>query len=368
MKQIMHITHSGQYGIGVVIDNIIKYISKEKFSCNILTLENNNSNAWQDYSILRDKIYNRLSKIDIIHVHGGWTLIFLIFRKKFKKPVIIAPHGVFHPVSLKKSRFKKFMAEKLYMNKAYKNATCIQASSKKDLEYIQSYGIRNIPIAIIPNGINIKEKLNFNENLRLKLLKLAKDKKIILSLSRLEEAKGIDILIESFYEVKRKNNKSVLFIVGKGTDKYEEKILHKIKEKNLENEIFLLGSMVGDDKNTIYDVADIFILPSFNESFPLTILEAARQKLPIITTTATPFSEIKDLKCGWYIKAEKELITKAIIEASNLSNLSLQEMGNNSYKLVLNKYNIDIVMKMYEELYDWLLYNNNKPDFVINNV
>ena len=84
----------------------------------------------------------------------------------------------------------------------------------------------------------------------------------------------------------------VLFIVGDGNENYKTNLLNKIYSLGLKESVYLLGEMNGIYKNTVYDIADVFVLPSYNEGFGLTVIEAYRQNIPVITTTATPFEEI----------------------------------------------------------------------------
>ena len=369
--KILHISKDLVGGIGTVILSFIKFFNKNDFSSLYKALDNNSKyknkliKTINNYLILKKTI--KSLDFNLLHFHGAWTLHILLLRNKFNVPSLISPHGSFDEISLKKSKIKKIIAKFLFMKKSYLKADCIHALTLKEAQDIRNYGITNTPVAVIPNGIDMDETLNINKNLKIKLLKLAGDRKIILSLSRLHISKGIDILIDAFSKLEISHPNNVLFIVGSGDNKYTSHLKDKIKKLNLENMVFLIGKMNGNDKNTVYNIADLFVLPSFNEGFGLTFLEAYRQKVPVITTTATPFQEIKDIQCGWYVEPTIDDIYSALYEAITLDNLELQRKGEIGYNLVKNKYDIHITNANMKELYTYLVYNTKKPNFFYTN-
>ena len=352
-------------GIGTVVKTLLKLFPLNKS----LNLDNplKNNNIFNKYRDLKDSFANEYKKYNLIHLHGAWTLHILLFKKKLHIPVLISPHGALDRISLQKSKYKKKLVKYLYMKSVYENATFFHALTDKEAQDIRDYGIKNIPIAIIPNGIDFEERLVINHKLQERLLKLAENRKIILSLSRLHESKGIEILIESFEKICHNNNKNVLFIVGAGDEKYNSFLFNKITDSRLENNIFLLGEMLDADKNTVYNISNLFVLPSLNEGFPLTVLEAYRQKIPVITTTATPFEEIADKKCGWYIEPTVDNIYSTLMYATSLHNEDLKKMGKIGYEWMNKNYNLKIVNSMYQDLYLWLITKENKPDYMISN-
>lgn len=363
--RILHVCYSATGGIGAVVKSLQK-----SFSGEIISLPNNDVlrrsllSKIIDYNLLYKNIIAKSKSTDVIHFHGAWTLDLLPLLTNIGARAITSPHGALHKESLKKSRIKKSLAKFLYMKRAFLNSKCIHALTNKEVDDIYSYGIKSVPIAVIPNGIEINKCLNINMKLQIELRKLSRSRKVILSLSRLHVAKGIENLIDAFYMLNNDNQDSVLFIVGRGGKKYEKKLKAKIKKLSLQNSVYLLGEMTGIDKNTIYDIADLFVLPSHNEGFSLTVLEAYRQKIPVITTTATPFQEIKTIGCGWYVNPNADELYIALHEATCLEDIKLKQMGIKGYKWVVEKYNLDVIMTMYSELYNWVAFGGKEPLFV----
>ena len=369
--KILHLSGTSRGGIAAVIKSLLKYFSnRQLFSVYSLVLENklgqNLRETIKVFFKLKSKFYGYRGKIDILHFHGAWTLhILLLFEKKGDRKIIISPHGALAQESLKKSKLKKTIASYTYMRKSYKKADCIHALSEKEAKDVLSYGLRNTPIVIIPNGIDMEELVLIDEIEKAKFLNLAKGRRVFLSLSRLHEAKGIEMLIEAFSIFVQNNNNNVLYIVGDGPQEYKDLLKKKIKILKREENIFLLGELSGEMKNTIYSVADIFVLPSYNEGFGLTVLEAFRQQVPVITTTATPFNEILTYECGWYIAPERDTLLQALYDAGNKTTERLDIMGKNGYIWVKSNYSLGVVNEKYASLYLWLLNKDIKIDFFI---
>lgn len=371
--KILYVSNSFSGGIAAVVKSLLNYFDNEYFSSKYLLLKNktdpsNVSSIVKNFFRLKKRYFEELDQSNIIHFHGAWQLHLLLpARYNVKIPILISLHGALHKISLKKSKFKKLIVKHLYMKKAIMRSTCIHALTQEEVQDIKDYGIQNVPIALIPNGIDMYECLKIDNKQRDKLLALANGKKIILSLSRLHPAKGIDMLIKAFAKMNKKNENSILLIVGDGRREYKNKLSKLIGKCDLKESVFMLGEMTGIAKNTVYEVADIFVLPSFNEGFGLTILEALRQNTPVIATNATPFNELEEHNCGWYIKPIVATLYDALECATNMKKNELKIMGRNGHAWIQKDYSLEVINKKYVALYLYLIGKKKEPDFLIKN-
>ncbi|MEM3062967.1 MAG: glycosyltransferase family 4 protein, partial [Nitrososphaerota archaeon] len=115
-----------------------------------------------------------------------------------------------------------------------------------------------------------------------KILNINKEDFLILSVARLEYNKGLDILLKAFSKVLRIFTKEnfKLVIVGEGPEKaYLKKLAEKLRITNL---VVFTGFQPNEKVQLYYDAADIFVLPSREESFGIVLLEAMAHKLPLI--------------------------------------------------------------------------------------
>lgn len=112
-----------------------------------------------------------------------------------------------------------------------------------------------------------------------------KEKKLLkedycLSIGRLSEIKDYKTIIRAFEILKQKGVNKKLFIIGEGEDRRKIEIF--IKEKNLSNQIFLLGQK--DNPYIWLKNADIFIHAARLEGFGLVLVEAMYCQIPIISS------------------------------------------------------------------------------------
>lgn len=118
-------------------------------------------------------------------------------------------------------------------------------------------------------------------SLFLKKYNIPENKFLVMAMGTANLRKGIDYFVEICKLVKAMNTHVHFFWIGSFTDKQlEEKLYRKICEYGLETNITIIGDMPFDKNNLL--PADIFILPSREDPYPLVVLDAAFLKIPAI--------------------------------------------------------------------------------------
>jgi glycosyltransferase involved in cell wall biosynthesis len=297
---------------------------------------------------------------DIYHGHGLWQMPvhqMSSVARQINKPYIISPRGMLEPWSLEQSKLKKKLALWFYQYKDIASANCIHATSKMEAENITKLSFNN-PIAVIPNGINLSEYPMSKE-------KIQNSKKTILFLSRIHPKKGIELLIDAWAKTEKQIRKDwVIKIAGNGESFYINELNLLIKRMNLENEIEIIGAKFGEDKINTYQQADLFVLPTYSENFGIVVAEALACGVPVITTKGAPWEELNTNNAGWWIDIGVEPLAKALTEAMQLSDNERKQMGINGRKLVEENYSIESVAQKMIQLYEWILYKQEKPKFI----
>lgn len=298
---------------------------------------------------------------NIYHGHGLWLLpVYWMFLQCKKKqiPFIISTHGMLEPYAFKFKKTKKRIAFLLFQKSILSNSACIHATSQEEAKNIRKLGFSN-PIAIIPNGINLNE-------FKFKKPKKNKTLKSVLYLSRIHPIKGIENLINAWKQLD--SNLKInwqLKIIGNGEESYINSLNKLIQQYDLENSVKLVGPLYGNDKIEEIQKADLFVLPSFSENFGIVVAEALACGVPVITTKGTPWEDLKFFKAGWWIDIGVEPLLEGLIEAMSLSDEERFQMGINGRNLALEKYNIESVARQMIELYNWILSENDRPDFIL---
>jgi len=238
---------------------------------------------WEEFFVKKTtKYYKRYkNKINLVHGQGISGLVGI----NLGIPTITTIRGVDRwgttPPELKKMVVKK--SNKLIAVTERNRSLLVKRGVKKERISVIYAGVDFQGISdtkIESNDFLVKHGINF-------------EKKIILSVHNFHHLKNTKGIIDPFINIKRKYPDYQLVLIGDGSER-----LHYVeyaKKKNIKD-IHFPGKVFGKDLYQFYKSADIFILPSFHDTFPLTCLEAMAAKCPIIMTKNTSMLELAENK------------------------------------------------------------------------
>ena len=138
-------------------------------------------------------------------------------------------------------------------------------------------------VFLLPNGANSAQFFK-DENLRKSMrekLKFTDENVVFIQVSRLEPVKNPILLLQAFRNVARVCPQARLVFVGDGTER--QKLETFIEEAKLSSYVLLVGQQ--SNVNDWLNMADVFVLPSNEESLPLALLEALSVGLPCVVTS-----------------------------------------------------------------------------------
>nr|WP_241214457.1 glycosyltransferase family 4 protein [Vibrio alfacsensis] len=105
----------------------------------------------------------------------------------------------------------------------------------------------------------------------------------ILFLGRLGERKGVKDLIDAFAIVLKQYPDCRLTLGGDGDI---ATFKQQVKNLGISNNVDFLGWVAGEQKKIWLSKADVYCLPSYNEGFPMGVLEAMSANIPVVASTA----------------------------------------------------------------------------------
>lgn len=152
---------------------------------------------------------------------------------------------------------------------------------------------------------NIYGKLADNNKLQTIKENYRLPNKFLLSVGTLEPRKGIDVLIKGFARISSQIPDYKLVIAGKSGWKCRN-ILNRIKAAQLSGKIIYLGYVPKEHLPFLYNLADIFVYPSYSEGFGLPLLEAMACGCPVITCDNSSLTEIADKQAALLIESGNE--------------------------------------------------------------
>ena len=169
---------------------------------------------------------------------------------------------------------------------------------------------------------------------------------------RIVKDKGINELINAFERIHIKYPETRLFLIGK----YEENLdpiseaAHQLITKN--NAIIALGPKYGDELISYYAASDCFILPSYREGFPNTVLEAGAMGLPCVVTDINGSREvIEDGKNGLVVPPKDVEALYDAMERMLIDKDTTAKMAANSRQVINSRYEQGYVRKCLYEFY-----------------
>ncbi|MFT5705896.1 MAG: glycosyltransferase involved in cell wall biosynthesis [Oceanospirillaceae bacterium] len=307
---------------------------------------------------------------DLIHQHGIWLgdqWASLQWQKITNKPVVISPHGMLDPWALKNSSWKKNIVGKLFANKSLHRATCLHALCVSEAESIREYGLTN-PIAIIPNGIDLpileQSVVHQNDVVPQSLEESQQRRKKLLFLGRIHPKKGLNELIGAWERVVKESPEQMtweLIIAGWDDGGHETGLKQQVASLGLSDSIKFVGAMFGDAKELLLREVDAFILPSFSEGLPMSVLEAWAYQLPVVMTEFCNIPEGFEAEAAIHIDPTPLSIATGLQKMINLPESDLRGIGQKGRKLVENKFTWDQIAEQMKGVYEWCVSGKKPP-------
>ncbi len=317
------------------------------------------STGWQFSLELTHALRRNLNNFDIVYLPAVWnypTTISAYYCRKYKKPYIIAPKGVLFPYTKSKNAWKKWPYYKLFAERDIKNATAIHYTAEDEANKCHTLflELKNQAI-IIPNGIELSEFTNLptRDNLW-KRYPILKDKKIILFLGRINWIKGLDLFVKTYSRLARERNEVHLMIVGPDENNYIEKVKKWLRNEGIFERVTFTGILSGKRKLEAFAGSDVFVLPSYSESFGMAVVEAMACNLPVIISDQVGiYKEVENAKAGIIIHTKPNELYNALMKILDNKQESL-EMARRGRKMVEEYFAsekvADKMIKVFEEI------------------
>jgi glycosyltransferase involved in cell wall biosynthesis len=153
-------------------------------------------------------------------------------------------------------------------------------------------------------------------------------KPFVLFVSSLWQYKNCDGLLRAWALARSKLGDRQLAIVGHGRDKKYAGQLHSlVAELGIAGDVVFVGGVPLEETVPFYQAADVFVYPSFNETFGLPILEAMACGCPVVTSDASCMPEIAGGAAILSDPGDPASIAQAIVNAIDLGRDRLRDQG-----------------------------------------
>lgn len=272
--------------------------------------------------------------------------------------------GRFFDAGLKKVGFDStWFPFRLFLkarNFILKHANAHTAITEDIVSELTTSGINESSIYRIPNCVDIQQFKPVNENKKLDIrrkLGFPVENKTVVFTGRLVSYKGLPLLLEVWREIQKKHDNVTLLLVGTGgldIHNCEDDLRQFVEKNQLEGSVLFTGSVANVPE--YLQASDIYVLPSEDDAFPSSLIEAMACGLPAVVTPVGAIKTIvEDGKNGLVIQPGDFEQLYAALERLITDPVLGEKMGEAGRHTVQGRYSAETVTQSYIALFNSLI-------------
>ncbi len=299
-----------------------------------------------------------LHTMDVIHVHHPFLSGTLAERylKNWDIPVVFTIHSRYNYMT---QTYLPMIPVKVgdllihaYLPRLWRTCDLVIAPSPGLRKEMEDFEIE-APIEVIPNGVDIKPFQEVTEAQDRARFGFSPDDLILVYVGRLGPEKNIPFLLRSFAGVAEAFDNVRLLLIGDGQER--ENVEDRVRYMNLSKKVHFTGEIPYDEMPSYLAMADAFVIASFMEVHPLTVIEAFAAGLPVLGIDSPGVGDtIQDGRNGFVTSNDLAAFTAKMVRLVTEHSLR-QEMSENARKDA-EMYSIErtcrIVLGHYQRLVD----------------
>ena len=298
-----------------------------------------------------------LTSFDIIHLHSFRSFANVVihhYAKKYGIPYVVDAHGSAPRTAVGKRGFKwllKWLFDIAFGYRILRDASMVIAETRVGINEYKELGVKEDKIALITPPLAVEEFANLPPQGLFRQKHAIKAKHIVMFLGRINWIKGLDFLVESFYELAQHRNDVILVIVGPD-DGYKPTLDKLIEKLNLSDRVLFTGFLVGKDKLSALVDADIVVQTSRYEQGAWAPFEAVLCSTPIIVSSNSGAGEdVRRIDAGYLVEwgNRSDLVDKIQYVFDNPDQAAIKTRKAREY-LETNQ-SMSSKIREYEELY-----------------
>lgn len=298
----------------------------------------------------------RLKDFEIIHLHcfrSFQNIVIHHYAKKYGIPYLLDTHG-----SLPRTRgdrgFKwllRWLFDVTFGSRILKDASKVVAETQVGISEYQEFGVNQDKIVLIPPPFAIEKFSQLPSSGLFRQKYNIEDKPIVLFLGRIHWIKGLDFLVESFYELAKSRNDVILVIVGNDAG-YKSTLDKLIKKLDLSDKVLFTGFLDGVAKLSALVDANVVVQTSRYEQGAWAPFEAILCNTPIIVSNNSGAGEdVERIDAGYLVKYGDKADLMAKIQYVLDNPTEVQEKTQRAKKYIEENLSMAKSVEKYENLY-----------------
>ncbi|NQT72527.1 MAG: glycosyltransferase [Chloroflexi bacterium] len=292
-----------------------------------------------------------LGSFDLIHLHEYRTMLNTLVHYKATKagtPYLIQAHGDIPPIMVKhklKRLYDIFWGKRILCGAS----KTIALTQREAMQY-KDVGIHDNKIEIIPNGIPYSELEDMPTPGKFrKTYGIGENEKVVLFLARIHRIKQPDLLARSFATLMNELQNITLVIAGPD-EGFLRPLRQIVSQLGIFEKVLFTGPLYGQAKKQAFVDANVYVLPSLYETFPISVLEASACGTPVIVTNQCGIADIIRDQIGLVVPPEQESLATAISQLLTNDELAAK-LGENGKYIVGQHYTWPKIASQLESLY-----------------
>jgi glycosyltransferase involved in cell wall biosynthesis len=263
------------------------------------------------------------SRFDAVVVHGVWhyqTVGAWQGLRGSGVPYFVILHGMLHEWFKRRhpvKHVKKALFWHTIVHKALQEATAVFFLSEEERRTARdTFAMRLRADAIVPLGIQTPPFSNgasSTEWLATQFPALS-GKRTVLFLGRICRMKACDSLLQAFSTSCKIHTDAHLLVCGPDFEGWQSELIRLARSLGIADRVTWAGPLFGEQKWRALRAAELFVLPSHCDTFPVSVLEALACQTPVLITDQVGiYPEIQDGKAGLVCKDEKQSVEEALL-------------------------------------------------------
>jgi glycosyltransferase involved in cell wall biosynthesis len=297
---------------------------------------------------------------DLVHIHAIFSHACVSAARACRKhrvPYLVRPLGALDPWSIKQKSGRKRIFWHLGVKQMLAGATHIHYTTD-DEKHLAETGLGLTGGIVVPEGIDLSFTERNTPPFGASQPQVG-PRPYVLALSRIHPKKGFEMLIESFATLKKSGSFGDwrLVFAGDGDAGYVDQLKTLASKTGLNGDAVFAGWLDGDQKYAALKGASLLAMPSYQENFGISLIEAMAYSVPVLVSPHVNLApQIEEECAGWIAELNKENLAGTLAEA--LGSLEERNRRGDKARALAQSFAAPIIAKRLFDLYQSLIDKN----------
>jgi len=296
----------------------------------------------------------RQEKVDVVHAQmfAFYTIpnVTPLIKQICKVPLVLTFHGLQHEAFVNPFyRIGMAAYYRSYFRFITHEAEVVITLSKLSKEKAIRLGANPNKVLVLPNGVNLR---HFYPSVEPHPIINKKEKIRVVYVGRVSASKGVFVLLQAAIKLTEKYGDQISFLfAGDGPDRAA--LQDAVEREKLTN-VTLLGHV--HNVRELLVNSDIFVLPSFYEGLPVSLMEAMACAVPVVTSRVGDVLDLVKHAYNGVLVPPRDVDSLILAIEELVENSDFRKnLAKNGYETIKKNYNIEKIAKQLRGIYENLL-------------